>query len=138
MARFLEFLINHWMLSGLWAALFGILMLYINSKSGRTVTPQQATMLVNRENGVVLDVRERKEYEKGHIVDAVNIPLDKFGERAVELEKHKEHPIIVVCQVGHQAGDAVRQLEERGFTRVSRMSGGMSEWLAQNLPVVRQ
>jgi rhodanese-related sulfurtransferase len=137
MARFFEFLINHWMLSGLWAVLFAALILYINSKSAKSVSPHQATMLVNRDNGVIVDVRERKDFEKGHIVDAINIPLAKFSERLVELEKKKEHPIIVVCQIGHQASDAVRQLEERGFTKVSKMSGGISEWQAQNLPVVR-
>jgi len=137
MVRFFEFLINHWILSGLWAALFAALMFYINSKTGSSVSPQQATMLVNREDGVILDIRDRKEFEQGHIVDAINMPLAKVSERIVELEKKKEHPVVVVCQMGHQSGEVVRQLEERGFTKVSKMSGGMSEWRAQSLPVVR-
>ena len=137
MARIIEFLINHWLLSGLWVALFATLLLYINSKSGRSVSPQQATLLVNRENGLILDIRERKDFESGHIVDAVNIPLAKLKERVVELEKKKDLPVVVVCQMGQQSGEVVRLLEERGFSRVSRMSGGMGEWRAQSLPVVR-
>jgi rhodanese-related sulfurtransferase len=137
MTRFLEFLLEHWILSGLWIALFGTLIAYINGKSGKSVSPQAATLLINREDGLFLDVRDRKDFEKGHIVDAVNIPLAKLHERAVELDKKKEVPIVVVCQMGGQSGDAVKALEAKGFTRVSRMSGGMSEWLAQSLPIVK-
>ena len=100
MARFFEFLVNHWVLSGLWLALATTLLAYINSKIASSLSPHQAVALVNRANGVVLDVRERKEFDKGHIVDAVNIPLAKLHERAIELEKSKDHPVIVVCQFG--------------------------------------
>src|SRR5690606_26584037 len=80
MIRFLEFLGNHPILSGLWLVLCAALLAYLKSKSARSVTPQQATMLVNRENGIVVDIRERKDYERGHIVDAINIPLAKLNE----------------------------------------------------------
>ena len=137
MTRFFEFLVNHWILSGLWAALFAALMLYLNSKSGKSVSPQQATLLINKQDGVFLDVRERKDFEKGHIVDAINIPLAKLHERITELDKKKEVPIVVVCQMGQQSGEAVKALEAKGFTAVSRMGGGMNEWQLQNLPVVK-
>ena len=137
MTRFLEFLVNHWILSGLWAALFATLMFYLNSKQGKSVSPQQATLFVNKHDGVFLDIRERKDFEKGHLVDAINIPLAKLQERMVELDKMKELPIIVVCQLGQQSGDAVKALEARGFAQVYRMSGGMNEWQLQNLPVVK-
>lgn len=137
MARFLEFLINHWILSGLWLGLFVTLLVYLKAKSGKALSPYQATQLVNRENGVVLDIRERKNYEDGHIVDAVNIPLAKLKERLAELEKFKEKPIVVVCQMGNQSGEAVKLLEGQGFASVARMSGGMAEWQTQGLPAVR-
>jgi rhodanese-related sulfurtransferase len=137
MTRFLEFLVNHWILSGLWAALFATLMFYVNAKSGKSVSPQQATLLVNKHNGIFLDIRERKDFEKGHIVDAINIPLAKLHERITELDKKKESPIVVVCQMGQQSGEAVKALEAKGFVQVTRMSGGMNEWQLQNLPVVK-
>lgn len=137
MARFLEFLITHWILTGLWLAVFGALVAYLISKSARSVSPQQATFLVNRENGVILDIRERKDFEKGHIVDAVNIPFAKLEERSIELEKRKTAPVIVVCNMGQHSGAAVKLLEAKGFTQVSKMSGGMNEWLVQNLPIVK-
>jgi|SRR5690606_34753682 Rhodanese-related sulfurtransferase len=137
MARFIEFLVDHWILSGLWLALFTTLIVYINAKAGKRLSPQQATLVINRENGVVLDVREHKDFERGHIVGAINIPLAKLAERVVELDKKKELPIIVVCQTGHSAGEAVKILQDRGYPNVSRMAGGMTEWHVQGLPVVR-
>lgn len=137
MTRFLEFLGNHPILTGLWLVLFAALVFYMKSKAARSVSPQQATLLVNREDGVIVDVRERKDFERGHIVDAIHIPLAKLGERIVELDKYKSAPIVVVDQMGQHAGTAVKTLEARGFTQVSRMSGGMSEWVAQSLPLVK-
>ena len=136
MARIVEFLINHWMLSTAWVVLLAVLMSYMKALAGKKVSPHEATMLVNRSKGILLDIRERVEFEKGHIVEAVNIPLSKLSERMVELEKRKDSPIIVVCQMGHQSGDAVKALEAGGFSQVSRMSGGLSEWQQQNLPLV--
>ncbi len=137
MTRFLEFLVNHWILSGLWFVLFSALLAYINSKIAKGVTPHQATLLINKHNSIVLDVRERKDFDRGHIVDALNIPLAKLHERITELDKKKEVPIVVVCQMGHQSGDAVKALEAKGFAQAVKMSGGMTEWQVQNLPVVK-
>jgi rhodanese-related sulfurtransferase len=137
MARFFEFLVNHWVLSGLWLAVATTLLAYINSKIASSLSPHQVVALVNRENGFVLDVREKKEFDKGHIVDAVNIPLSKLNERAIELEKHKDHPIIVVCQFGQHAGEAVKLLHAKGFAKANKMAGGLSEWQTQNLPLVK-
>ena len=137
MARFIEFLLNHWVLSGVWLALAASLLVYLNSKTGSSLSPHQTVALVNKENGVVLDVRERKDFDKGHIVEAVNIPLAKLAERLGELEKQKDNPIIVVCQLGQQSAEAVKLLHAQGFAKANKMAGGLGEWQAQNLPLVR-
>ena len=137
MARFFDFLVDHWILSGLWLAIATLLLAYLNSKTAKSVSPQAAALLVNRADGTFLDIRERKDFEKGHIVDALNIPLAKLHERITELEKKKETPVIVVCQMGHHSGEAVKILQAQGFTTVFKMFGGMAEWHAQNLPVVK-
>jgi len=137
MEKIFEFLLNHWILSGLWLGIVVTLILYIKAKAGSALSPQQATLLVNRQDGVILDIRDKKAFEAGHIVDAVNIPLAKLGERSSELEKFREKPLVVVCNMGQQSGEAVKLLEEKGFTEVSRMSGGMTEWSSQGLPTVK-
>ena len=137
MARFIEFLLNHWILSGLWLAIAFTLVMYLRAKAGKSVSPHQAILMVNREDGVILDIRDNKAFEGGHIVDAINIPLAKLSERVKELDKYQEKPLIVVCQMGTQSGDAVKVLEDKGFTSVTRMSGGMAEWQTQSLPTVK-
>lgn len=136
MERFFEFVVNHWILSTLWVLLLAALLFHLKRKSGATVSLHQTTLLINRSNGVVLDIRDKKEFDKGHIVNALNIPLPKLSERLRELEKHKDSPVIVVCQMGQQSPEAVRILTQAGFTHVVRMAGGMAEWRAQSLPLV--
>lgn len=137
MDRFFQFLLNHWILTGLWLGLFITLIVYLKVKAGSALSPHQATLLVNRQDGVILDIRDKKVFEGGHIVDAVNIPQAKLKERLSELDKYRDKPLVVVCQMGHQSGEAVKLLEENGFTAVNRMSGGMAEWQTQGLPAVK-
>jgi rhodanese-related sulfurtransferase len=136
MERFLEFLINHWVLTSLWLVIFIALIAYLQKKAGKTVGIHETTRLINQEDGVILDIRDKKVFDKGHIVNAVNIPLVKLDERITELEKNKNNPLIVVCQMGHQSGEAVKKLEAKGYSQVSRMTGGITEWQTQGLPLV--
>ena len=136
MARFIEFLINHWMLTGLWLIILLTLIIYLQKKAGKTVGIHETTRLINQDDGLVLDIRDKKVFDKGHIVNATNIPLSKLDERMTELEKNKNNPVIVVCQMGHQSGEAVKKLEAKEYTQVCRMTGGMTEWQTQGLPLV--
>ena len=137
MAQFIEFLVNHWILSGIWLGLVVTLVMYLTAKAGDALSPHQATLLVNRENAVFLDIRDKKAFDGGHIVDAINIPSAKLKDRMVELEKYRDKPLVVVCQMGHQSGEAVKTLTENGFSAVNRMKGGMTEWQTQGLPTVK-
>ena len=94
-------------------------------------------MLINRKSAVVVDVRDRKEFDSGHIVDSLNIPLGKLKQRLNELIKHKKKPLIVVCKIGQHSGEAAKVLQEAGYEQVVRLSGGLSEWKAQSLPLVQ-
>ena len=137
MTRFLEFVVNHWVLAGLWLATATALLAYISSKISGSLSPHQAIVLINKEEGVMVDVRERKEFDKGHVVDALNIPLSKLSDRVGELEKYKDRTIVVICQYGQQSGEAVKQLHAKGFAKVIKLGGGLSEWQAQSLPIVK-
>lgn len=136
MAQFVEFVGNHWILSSLWLALLTAFILYRSKTGAQSVSPQQAVTLINRKDGVVLDIRDKKEFEAGYIVDAINIPSGKLATRLPELEKFKHRPVIVVCKMGQHSGDACKTLTSAGFGQVVRMQGGMAEWRGQGLPVV--
>ena len=101
------------------------------------MSPQELVNLVNKEGAVVLDVRDSKEFASGHIVDAVNVPHAVLESRLAELEKYKEKPVTIVCKMGQHAGTAGTLLRKAGFASVTRLTGGMTEWRNQNLPVVK-
>lgn len=138
MAQFVEFIANHWILSTLWIITLGAIVVYQQRSSGNSVGPQQAVMLINRQDAVVVDIREKKEFDEGHVVDAINIPLAKLKQRVTELKKYKDKPVIVVCKLGQQSADAARTLKEEGYTQVYRMSGGITEWKSQSLPLIQK
>lgn len=137
MVQFIEFVGNHWMLSSIWLALLAALLFYTSRGNGQTVGTQQAVMLINRKQGVIVDVRDKKEYDAGHIVGSINIPTAKLGERLNELAEYKTRPVVVVCKIGQHAGEACKTLKAAGFEEVVRLRGGMAEWRGENLPVVQ-
>lgn len=134
MERFFEFVGNHPFLIGIFVVLLALFIRNETRRGGRSISPQQLVDLVNREGAVVVDVRERKEYQAGHIVDAVNIPQSSLEGRLDELKKYRERPVVVVCKMGQNAGSAGTLLRKQGFQNVSRLSGGIVEWRNQNLP----
>ena len=106
-------------------------------RGGRAVSAQQLVDLINREGAVVVDVRDKKEFGEGHIVDALNIPHTAITSRIGELERHKVKPVVVACKMGQHSGAVGTILRKAGFENVARLRGGITEWRNQNLPVVR-
>ena len=138
MAQFVEFMGNHVLLSAMWVITLGAIMMYHQRTGASSIGPQKAVMLINRQGAVVVDVREKKEFDTGHIVDSINIPLAKLKQRLSELRKHKEKPIVVVCKLGQHSSDAAKTLQESDYAEVFRLSGGLTEWKAQSLPLVQK
>jgi rhodanese-related sulfurtransferase len=137
MSQLFEFVGNHPILVGIFAVLLTLFIRNETQRGGRGVSPQELVNLVNKEGAVVIDVRDSKEFAAGHIVDAVNVPHTSLESRLAELEKYKEKPVTIVCKMGQHAGAAGAMLRKAGFASVSRLSGGMTEWRNQNLPVVK-
>src|SRR3989338_2854791 len=81
------------------------------------LTPAQATLLMNREDALVLDVREAAEWSSGHITGARHITLGQLEKRMSELEKFKDKPIIVICASGTRSSSACGQLKKSGFAK---------------------
>lgn len=104
----------------------------------KTVEPAAAVNMLNREDAVLLDVREGKEYKEGHILDSIHIPVTMLGKRHIELAKHKQKPVIVVCRSGTRAGPACKMLLKEGYESVFLMSGGIMAWQNANLPLTRK
>lgn len=141
MSQFIEFVGNHPLLSGIWVVLFLLIVgswLKSMFSSIKAISPTELTLLVNRENAVVVDIRGEDDFRKGHITDAKNIKQAEIdSEKLGGLEKQKDAPIIVVCQAGISASKAAASLAKQGFTKVSILQGGMGAWTGASLPVVK-
>ena len=138
MDRIFEFVVNHWELCGLFAALLIALWYSESASAGRTLSPQEAVLLLNRETAVILDIRDNKAYAEGRINGAVHIPFASLKERATELSKYSDKQIILVDANGQHSGTAGKQLKAAGYQNVCRMIGGIAEWKIAGMPLVRK
>ena len=133
----MEFIRNNLLLIAVALASGAMLMwpLIRRTTGGPWVNPARATELINREDALVLDVREPGEYGSGHILGAKNLPVARLDGGAAELGKRKERPLIVYCDGSERAGKAAAALKRLGFTRVVNLSGGLAAWQQAGLPV---
>jgi rhodanese-related sulfurtransferase len=93
------------------------------------------TQLINRENAVLLDVREPKEFEGGKLPNAIHIPLSQLPGRMGELAKMTNRPIVVYCERGQRSRAAVGALAKQGFANIYQLQGGLKSWKDAGLPV---
>ena len=103
----------------------------------KEVDTHAAMNLINRQNAVVLDVREQTEYDAGHIINSRLISARALKERIGELEKFRERPIVVVCHSGSRATAATALLNREGFAQVHLLVGGVTAWKKASLPLER-
>jgi rhodanese-related sulfurtransferase len=140
MDQLFTFISHHWMLCSAWTVALAAL-LYYESKGQlggvAQVAPNTAVGLLNREKGVLLDVREPEQVAQGHILGAINVPLTKLAEQLDKLKAHQSKPIIVTCASGQTASKAGAVLVQAGFNKVYNLQGGMQAWQNANLPVVK-
>ena len=106
--------------------------------AGGGVSPTQATLMINREDAVVLDVREAAEFAQGHIPNSRHVPIGQLEKRLTELEKLKDKPLIVNCASGNRSGSACAVLRKHGFARVVNLTGGVAAWDQAGLPLTRK
>lgn len=135
MANFMMFLGEQWVLVSVLLALIGVYFVTEQLKAGKQFSVHEVTRLMNRDEAVLLDIRDAKEYQAGHVVAALNIPFAKIDSRMTELEKYRDKTIIVVDKVGQHSASVSQKLRKAGFN-TGRLRGGMNEWFGQSLPVV--
>lgn len=102
------------------------------------LTPALATLKMNREDAILLDVRESGEWSNGHIPGSRHITLGQLGKRLSEIEKFKTRPIIVYCASGNRSTSACGTLKKAGFEQVFNLSGGIAAWGEANLPITKK
>lgn len=138
MDQLIEFVTNHIELSALFIGLLVALWFSEKSRSGRSISPQETTLMLNRDEAVIVDVRDKKEYSEGRIAGSIHIPFANLKERSSELDKYKEKHIVLVDKMGQHSGMAGKTLQAEGFENVCRMTGGISEWKNSNMPLIKK
>ena len=136
----MQFAQNNWPLILVMIASGGMLLWPLVGQrfsSVREVGALQATQLINRQNAVLLDLRESKDFDAAHVPNAVNIPLSQLGGRAGELVKLTSRPLIAYCDRGARSRGAGSALSKLGFAEVYTLHGGVKAWTDAGLPVVK-
>lgn len=138
MERFIEFVLNHYILSLALAVVTYLLIQELFESAFNkfsSLSPMLAVAKMNSNDVTIVDVREPPEYVKGYIENSLNIPLGKLSEQLNQLSDKKNSCIIVVCQTGTRSTPACKTLTKSGFTDVYNITGGMQAWEDSKFPI---
>lgn len=105
-------------------------------REGRAgLSPSEATQWINRADPVIIDVRTDADYELQHIPRAHHINLNHLKDKAGDLAKWHDKPVLVYCQSGNRSQAAISQLRKQGFKEPNHLKGGLEAWREAGLPL---
>ena len=139
MEKLPEFIANHLFLVSLLVAISSFLLwnIFAGSIGATQVLPVEVTRLINHENAEVLDLRSAEEFEKGHIINSVNLAAATLEEKQKELEKYKDKTVILCCNQGQESIRIARILKMKGLEKLFCLKGGIAAWQNANLPLTK-
>ena len=101
------------------------------------ISPSQATMMMNYEHAVIIDIRNKEQFRTGHIIEAHSITSKDLQDNRKKIERFKGKPLIIVCQAGVESQKIAALLLKEGYNAYS-LAGGMNAWRTDELPVVKE
>lgn len=102
------------------------------------VNNSEATTLINKGKTMILDLRTKKEYQSGHLVNAVSMPFLNLKDQIGQLEESfKKQPVLLIDHEGKESAAAAKILKENGFTKINVLKGGMTSWHKDGLPTTK-
>lgn len=141
MERIIEFVANHPFLIALWVAIALLLLwnLLGDSLGGiKALTTSEVTRLINHDDALLVDLRSKADFEKGHILGAENIPAAMLDEQIDKLRNQAgDRPVVLYCGNGMESQRSGRKLQQAGFDRLHLLKGGFPAWREANLPVTK-
>ena len=107
-------------------------------KGGPEISVQDTAALMKGEpRPVLIDLRERADYEQGHISGAISVPSADFKERLASLKLPKVDPVVLYSADDARARDATRLLYESGYQGALTLKGGIAAWQAAGQKVAK-
>jgi rhodanese-related sulfurtransferase len=103
----------------------------------REVAANEAAQLIKKQHPLILDVRTPGEYNRGHLQDAVLIPVQELQRRLKELAPYRDREILIYCATGNRSTVASKILIDNGFRQIANMRHGIYGWVKNNFPVTR-
>lgn len=106
-----------------------------NTQTGGLISPTGFNEKLQKEKGVLIDVRTPGEYKKGHLKGArlLDIFSDNFETEIDKLDKNATY--FVYCATGGRSGECAELMQKKGFKKVYDMDGGIRKWQSEGLPV---
>lgn len=140
--QFQQFVANHTIMVVAWVALLiAVIFSFYKSATSKykIVDNAEATRLINKEEGVVIDLRSDDEFRAGHIIDSVHaLPSDLKAAKIQQIEKYKDRPVILVDNNGLTSGGVADSIAKQGFSKVYVLKDGIAGWRAGSLPTVKK
>ena len=108
-----------------------------NSQIIEDVNTENFHQLIEKGDGIIIDVRTSQEFNSGHIIDATNIDFysDDFTDKLKIVRK--DVPIYVYCRSGGRSSSAADKMEKLGFTKVYNMIGGIGSWQSKGYETIK-
>ena len=98
------------------------------------IDASRAREIIEGESPSIVDVRERDEWDEGHIPGAVHVPRGHLEARIEQAAPDKSRPVVVYCAGGNRSAFATKTLEELGYQRVMSLAGGFTDWKRNGYP----
>ena len=114
-------------------------LLKYNKQSIPYISAEMLAEIQNDPTIILLDSREKKEYEVSHIKGALYAGYEDFDLQEVSKNiKSKDAQIIVYCSLGVRSEDIAETLQKAGYTNIKNLYGGIFNWKNNNLPIVNR
>lgn len=98
-----------------------------NDTTYKKISAEDAKIIMDSEDVIILDVRTQEEYNGGHIENALLLPVTDIKDKADGILTDKDAKILVYCRSGNRSAAASKELISMGYTNVYDF-GGISSW----------
>lgn len=135
--QLIEFITRHW---ELWLAFVTLIILalinehFTKRSKPNALSTAEAVSAINHDHAVIIDIRDKESFNKGHIIGSIRIDSDDTK----KLEKYKTTPLVIVCARGLTANTLASKLKKQGFTKAMTLNGGITAWQTDNLPLIKK